>query len=100
LRDLETAINERLSLIEEMKMDEKMTTFENLTKEKLEKLERDVTALDTFVRNNFKQEITDKVNIHVIKQRVAIEKKLMIEIDKKTTRKRIENMYDPILNEI
>jgi hypothetical protein len=40
------------------------------------------------------------MKIHVIKQRVAIEKVLTIEIDKKTTRKRIENMLDPMINQI
>jgi hypothetical protein len=70
-------------------MDEKMTTFENLTKEKFEKVERDVSTLDSFVRNNFKQKITDKMQIYVLEQRVAIEKGLMKEIEKKTTRTRI-----------
>jgi len=70
-------------------MDEKMTTFQNLTKEKFEKVERDVSTLDSFVRNNFKQKITDKMQIYVLEQRVAIEKGLMKEIEKKTTRTRI-----------
>ena len=100
LDDLEKAVYERLRSIEEMKIDELMKTFESSVKEKLDKLERDVPTLETYVRNNFKQEITDEMHIHVIKQRVAIEKGLMIEIDKKTTQQSIMNIYDPILNKI
>ena len=72
LDDLETAVNERLRSIEEMKIDELMKTFESSVKEKLDKLERDVPTLETYVRNNFKQEITDEMQIHVIKQRDEI----------------------------
>jgi hypothetical protein len=64
----------------------------------LRNFESSVPNLDVHVLKSLKQEITDEMQIHLVKQRVAIEKTLMIEIDKKTTRKRIENMLDPIIN--